>query len=351
MVSDFGDFDRPKPGKDLEKAGFTYTGYRDLEDEDGRAMLYQHPHLGKLEIHQGSLQDYGGERWERKAVITNPAPNFKPDLRDPNTLSLRERIESRQDYYSHFLDTEAQLRWKNQTDDENPSKEQVDRVKQEVATKIQSLVDTADVWIRIPPTKLAGILKEGKFKTLAESQKMGPGKAVGIAKYLPARDEAEEKLFNLPLGEMDEERPIYGYLSDHSDGHGPAFYEGKGQAVDLYGTVAIKLKPSVRSKTTMVVGDSLDLNAGSFGARVVPSFLDSIKAESTLGRSGDQLDATSILDLTRSGYTEAQIHGVNVDDFDEIVFHEPVNPAVIKRLEKLGITGREIERDQIEGKK
>ncbi|MEK6840330.1 MAG: hypothetical protein AABX79_00025 [Nanoarchaeota archaeon] len=177
---------------------------------------------------------------------------------------------------------------------------------------------------------------------------MGPGKTIGIAKYLPAREEEEERLFGIPVGKMPEKRPIYGYLSDDLNGNGSAFEENGEQQVDTYGTVAIKLKPSARKKTTFTVGDSLDINLGTIGNRTVPAFVDEPKAEVELGDITDlEKPMKSILELTRSGYTEAQIHGVDISDIDEIVFHEDVADSILKRLERMQIPCRKIQRKNI----
>jgi hypothetical protein len=245
---------------------------------------------------------------------------------------------------------EAQERWDGAAKSKGVT---VDEMKKQVVAKLQPLVDDSHVWIRVPPRKLATILSDKKFKSLAESKKMGSAKAVKLAEYLPMREQIESRLFMTEEID-DEKKPIYGYLSDSPDGHGRGFSDGR-QEVDVYGTMAVKLKPSTRARTSMTVGDSLNMNQPvRVGGRLIPSMMDDVQAESLLGNMGGTLiDASgddnikSIIDATYD-YVEAQVHGgVSLEDIDEIVFHEPPAEVAIRRLDKLGIPHRTVEREMI----
>lgn len=350
---------RLQPSPILEKAGFKYIGYRDLRSDEERqkdfypsdserVQIWQHSQLGKLEVYSKAEKKAtfeGEDTWEKIQTIVNPNPDFKPDLRNPETLSLQERIISRQNYSKYFMSSEATYRWEERAKGYGIS---VEELKARTLAKIAPLVKKANIWIRVPPQKLNGILSAGRFISLSESKKMGPGKTVGIAKYLPIREEEEERLFGIPVGKMQEKRPIYGYLSDDTDGNGSAFNKGGEQEVDAYGTVAIKLKSSARQKTTFTIGDSLDMNIGGIGNRTVPAFVDDPKAEVVLGDTEElEKPINSILELTRGGYTEAQIHGVDISDIDEIIFHEDVSDSILRHLEKMQISYRKIHRKEI----
>ena len=107
------------------------------------------------------------------------------------------------------------------------------------------------------------------------------------------------------------------------------------------------MKSEIRKNATFTLGDSLDLNMVASGGRVIPSMLDDPQPESVLGDTLD-LDKpmASVLDL-HYDYTEAQIHGVDVSDIDEIVFHEEVSDSVLRSLERLKIPYRQIQRKEI----
>ncbi|MEK6840331.1 MAG: hypothetical protein AABX79_00030 [Nanoarchaeota archaeon] len=98
-----------KPEAILEHAGFRYVGTKDLRSEEERqkdfhpsqdklVQIYQHPQLGRLEIYsepEKTVTINEQAVWQKVQTVVNPKSDFKPDLRNPETLSLQDRIHSR----------------------------------------------------------------------------------------------------------------------------------------------------------------------------------------------------------------------------------------------------------------
>lgn len=347
-------WDQPSAEKDLKEAGYVHAGstFTDADPPGYPSIqIYMHPQLGRLEVHRDKeVKNPEGKGWSQRFYIVNPAPDYTPDTRDPLTLTSRERLSIRQKFNQYFGSYDSKERWEKAADTLGVS---IDEVKAEAVAYMKPLIDKADVWMRMPPSRLASVLKDGRFKPLAESGRMGPKKGITMKPYMEARDQMEEQIFGIPQGKAHPERPIYGYLSDSADGHGSAFESDGVQALDVYGTAAVKFKPSVRERTSFTVGDSLDMNMNAIGGRLIPSMLDDVKAESTMGdsfaRESKDPSVMSIQALARYKYTEAQVHGgANVNEIDEVVFHkdEP-SAALANALRKAGIRYRIIARDKI----
>jgi hypothetical protein len=200
---------------------------------------------------------------------------------------------------------------------------------------------------------LKNLLLEGRLKTAHES-----GKSTNKAFDSDRRQKFEESYFG--------DTPIYGYLSDS----GPASEEtmrypdvGKMEVRDdcsHYGEVRVRLKNSIRSRTTFVVGDSWDNNRASIDVllerkenkpdykdvavtqlaspvdkpsfRSVPNFKDYTPAQQ------EHIIGTG--DRDHWWYYEAQVHGgVSVGDVEHIAFYDKLpSKNVQAQLGKLGIT-------------
>lgn len=135
-----------------------------------------------------------------------------------------------------------------------------------------------------------------------------------------ARTKAENDYFNFgPEDKNREMRPIYGYAS--SNKNGVSNYKGEhppDNNASQYGRVTVKMKDSVRSRTTLSFGDSLGRSM-SFACTPIdlPHFTSFDVGD------GDPLD---ILESTaRSGrYTELQYHGQLKSEDIESIHVSPV---------------------------
>jgi hypothetical protein len=223
----------------------------------------------------------------------------------------------------------------------------VEEFRQKIADEVKPLIDKSDVWVRIPPARLSTVLTDERFKSLQESQRMGPGKSGGggagaLKSYLAARTSVEDKMFGTSKDSSASDRPIYGYLSDDPTGRGQADTNAL-RLLDVYGTAAVKLKASVQDRVTVTFGDSLDSNHHT-SIDVMPALMSDPKGTMmppSMYRPGA---AKSVLDVSRD-YAEAQIHGgVKTSDIAEIVFYEPPSAAVLGKVKKSGIPFRVIKR-------
>jgi hypothetical protein len=165
----------------------------------------------------------------------------------------------------------------------------------ELQAHTEKVTAEAHVWVRVPDKILGRVLEDGRFKNQSET---ATSKGMNSPGY---REHSEEAMFGYegrekaPLNpessydphgkyytergsgnrrfkefthltpEEAQRRPIYGYLSEHPDGR-LHYEEGNPKdpvmdtpmgAVTQYGTVAVRLKPSVRSRTTWTGDDSL----------------------------------------------------------------------------------------------
>lgn len=206
--------------------------------------------------------------------------------------------------------------------------------KKEATTKVAARVAASAVYTRVGPTVLTKVLIDGRFKNQFETNTSKGLKDRGI------RRETEGSLFGTPPDLPDYQRPIYGYLSDQPGGMSESsdfttMYGGEGgrhERLDQYGTISVKLKDSVRDRTTFNVGDSLDLTRGGEFPTLQPQ---PVSNPSYLAFP-TQYIGTELIDKSPHdnyiGYWEAQVHGgLNVSDIDSVTFrNEP--PASLKKM-------------------
>ncbi len=178
-------------------------------------------------------------------------------------------------------------------------------------------------------SSLRDILERGRMRTQFET-----GTSSGsLAPDLRAR--FEQMSWGYPTDLDPALRPVYGYLAAGPD--------SVSDAVGQYGSIRIRLKESVRSRTSFTVADSL----GGWKA-VAPSPITSPTWESfnitpfegwrapgPLGRDYGSKE------FRRENYVEAQIHGgVAVDDIEEVIFGGQPEATTIAALERAGISWR-----------
>ena len=219
-----------------------------------------------------------------------------------------------------------------------------------VDANLDGILADCHVCIRVPHRILSKILDEGRIKSQFET-----GTSEGI--YNPdLRIRHEEKSMGVPVDIEPAARPIYGYLTNTSDGQ-MSLDNG---SLEQYGDVAIVLKDGIRERTTWLESDSLDMNL--IITRSVPSPVNNPSTYSLRGVTimqdvlydtdpGGKLGATTTPDFGHTSeergavvgyrdysYWEAQIHGgVNVSDIDKVVFWEQPSARSADKLSDANI--------------
>ena len=191
--------------------------------------------------------------------------------------------------------------------------------------------------IAMPPSGLRAFLKSKRFKSQFEKpKKASVGRGVQGGYFNPEkRRGVEEELLGIPAGLPDELRPAYGFqMTKYEDD--ASMLPTTGFAADGYGAVVLRLKDSVRPRTTMSYGDSSDnklpvipvdgdvqrdAKIASFGRESNASDLGVLRElASAVDRDPDEL--TSGMYAGSPSYSEIQIHGgFSLDDVEEVRFY------------------------------
>jgi hypothetical protein len=244
------------------------------------------------------------------------------------------------------------------------------KVDAQFKTVISRALDSGGVFTRVTPSTLEKIIDSGEgWKTQLELKAF-----VASKEEANARREMFESLF---LGydkspAYTDQHPVYGYVSDDPEGRVTALSAGikrmhpEDDWLDGYGHVAVKVKPSVYGRTTIMGGDLMD-----YGKHMMnyPSplldpdglttplcygwYVDSPEANIEMRRKFAEHGNLDILDdeqLTGSwleratsswgakGYVEAQFHGgLTMDDVEAVVFSKKPPARLRKKLEAMAI--------------
>jgi hypothetical protein len=227
----------------------------------------------------------------------------------------------------------------------------------------EAITKDSTVWVRVPDKIVGRILEDGRFKNQLETGTTGGS---GDTEF---RAEIEDKLFGLNNPEP-QNRPIYGYLTEHPDGllkyeTGPKRVK---DGVAMYGTVSVKLKPDIRPRTTWTGRDSFGAEGETFrGTKAMdnvpfipspleaPSYkslkpaLELISKNSDPRRAKNTAKELNALNFKNASdavtYNEAQIHGgLSTSDIAEVVFRGKVpNTKTTKALEAANIPWRHVQ--------
>ena len=179
----------------------------------------------------------------------------------------------------------------------------------ELAT-IQSLIDDAQIAVRVTVEALTGILRGRRFKTTHTT-----GTSGGLVNA-DDRTVTETQLF----GEH-EHHPVYAYLTTDDDRGGPG-------STAMYGGIKVVLRNAVRDRSTVSSEDSLNMG-------VLPSPATAVDRYSFRWlHPGTSEYAASMITGVATGnayaYFEAQVHGgVTVDDIDEVWVPNTIDPAAV----------------------
>lgn len=205
---------------------------------------------------------------------------------------------------------------------------------------LKQLFAKQSVSIRVPDEyTLQSILRDGRFKSQHETQ-------TTQGSFAPAmRRQAENHMFSYPEGLPEALRPIYGYI-------GPPYgQDTEIGSVGSYGEISLKLRDSVKERTTWTPTDSLyesanmEDNAWIASPVTNPSIYGTIVTDTYGSKSSramtDPLLATSLVGLKdyASSYVEAQIHGqLHVDDIEHVYFlNRNPSPEMRHALDSRGI--------------
>jgi hypothetical protein len=170
---------------------------------------------------------------------------------------------------------------------------------------------------------LSKIVKDKRLKNVHET----PSSRVfrdEQEKYKTNRIDYETKTMGVPTNALNREKPIYGY------------FEGKDIEAYNYGRTTIYLKDSVKSRTSVTAGDSMNQSVPVLFSDIV-SGKASIK-DLELASSEYFLNSFRYAP-NQPDYWEAQIYGgVTINDIQAIeITRGYVSQEIIDKLQKLGI--------------
>lgn len=175
------------------------------------------------------------------------------------------------------------------------------------AEQVHALLVDAEIRIRLWPGDLAGWLTTGEFETMH-----GAGKSSGDP-HLEDRLKVEEAVLGVERGTPEAARPRYGYASGSIEGF---------RALNDYGKVVVRLEDQVRSRATVLLGDSIGSTNTAGWSSLAP---ESFGSPGLLCRFSNQdvLDAADLgaaCDQTFR-YAEVQVYGpLRPEHIAEIVF-------------------------------
>lgn len=218
-----------------------------------------------------------------------------------------------------------------------------DAYRRTMTEKVQGAADAGEFYVRVRDSVLPKILDDGRFKSQFET-----GTSMG-ALTTAGRSKVEADLFGSRPATTPKDRPIYGYLA--APNFGTTFDTAFQREVADYGDVAVKLKPRVRDRTTLTLGDSLATADGLAGTPARKMTLDAApldrprweRAHRELHAAKDGPAALRVLEANLS-YVEAQFHGgLSVSDIAEVAFDDRQPPEGLRKLlEEKGIPWRVI---------
>jgi SPP1 gp7 family putative phage head morphogenesis protein len=199
---------------------------------------------------------------------------------------------------------------------------------QEDLEKSFAQVAQQDIEIRLSGEALEGVFREGRYRNAYEVNEITEN-----TNYMEQRNNIESKFIGIPTDARIQDRPIYGAI------HNPS-------AAARYGEATIVLRPEVKERTTMGVGDSFN----GFNPVPVRDVLtgratvdDYSRATSSFTWGDIQRGKQTIFESTSTQYWEAQVHGgITVQDIAEVkvpkgwVENLPSNERVA--LERSGIS-------------
>ena len=178
--------------------------------------------------------------------------------------------------------------------------------------EFKALLDEGIVLMQVDKVGLRGIMGDGYFKNGFQRVPTGTAKHGGGI-YKNARKQAEADKMDMPKSAKAIDRPVYGYIS-----HPDRTLSGSYDRVDHYGNIQIKFKNTVKEKSTVSLGDSLDDMAPN--EKVIP-VNDPVKPKkyATGGATVRDFTRSSSYGPTTIGYMEIQMFGkITTNEIEEI---------------------------------
>lgn len=259
--------------------------------------------------HRGIPGKRGGSASVGGAAVVTPPPTPKP----PEPAKVEP---PKKDPYAIPINPKTEIKAQKHAITHFGSKEAADKALRD----LKEYLKDAPVCMRVPAEVFSKILDEGRFKNQHET---GTSRGTLSPRL---RAEAERKAFGKDLSKP-EEFPIYGYFATGKNGFSPY--------ADGYGGMKIELKPEVRKRTTVTVGDSLS----GFHSGVLtgtPSNHPRIASLDTPYERG-----SSTTKMVPQSYLEAQIHGpLRPRDIAKVYIQGRKggrSKGVTDRLDKMGI--------------
>lgn len=218
-----------------------------------------------------------------------------------------------------------------------------------VEARLKEELAKNEIFVRISPANLEKVLSDGKLENTFESKSSSvkyKDRKLSLKRYQEARRNGEMDALGIPLDSTD--RPVYGYFSKTENGrtlNAPFCVKNKygdqdDPFLEVYGSIALKIKSAKRADTSWTGTDSLDSRPAYFEgfSTVKSSSPDSPSYFSfPVASMGDPL-RLAWFDTDSDIYQEAQIFGgVSVNDIESVFSREPLPESVTQTLDKKGI--------------
>jgi hypothetical protein len=190
----------------------------------------------------------------------------------------------------------------------------------EAAQKFAQVVDESEMYLRIEPASLRGVLRDGRFKSQFET-----GTSRGLLDRMTRRA-VEAEVTGVTRQTPAHERPVYGYFGAKDHGG----YRTRGErSVANYGSVSVRIKESARERASVTAGDSLSrrtavqaqmANGASAPALGIGDFQWDL-VHQAIFEDKASLEGVRAAINEALYYIEAQFHGgLDVDDIQDVVF-------------------------------
>jgi hypothetical protein len=224
-----------------------------------------------------------------------------------------------------------------------------EEVRQKADAHVQGILSRARVAIRVPSETVEEIVRSGGVKKAYEIH--GAGRD---PHYMEERDYGEAMTMGIPVDVDPKLRPVYGYLTDidRVQDEDAAWPVGN-VTLRRYGDAKLILKPSVRGRTSAVVGDTYVMSQGDMEKpspmMVMPLEKAGLAITDSQDSNGEGYDpfedehpsVTSLVSDTpraTAAYVEAHVHGgVRLEDIEEVVFSSEPSDDVKEALQRAGI--------------
>ena len=206
--------------------------------------------------------------------------------------------------------------------------------------KVTEALKNGNVTIAIKPNDFYKVIRDGRFKNQFETQTTN-----GL--FDPERRAISEMAAQeIPTEATATERPVYGYITNVTEFKDTVPDEGEieglkrlwdnilsvnSKGVNQYGDFRIVLKQSVRDRTTVTIGDSL--NGGQLADKIISSNPDLIN----MGLYSKGITVDGIFPQFR--YMEAQISGITtLKDIAAIYYPDGTNVEALRaKLKEAGV--------------